>query len=579
MLRIPSTKKLRFGTSGLRDLVENMTDKEVYVNTAGFLEYLKDNEGLKTRHPVALAGDYRSSTERILKAVATAISDCGFIVDYCGHIPSPALIFYGMQNQMPSIMVTGSHIPDNRNGVKFAKASGEILKNEEQTLLACVEQVRSAIEGRQSDASLFDNSGYFKEERGLPKENKDAADHYCNRYLSVFPDGCLKGSKIVVYQHSAVGRDMLTKILESLGAETVAPHETIPLTFRAEDAGKSISCEIDLRSKKFVPVDTEKVTPKTKAVLQYLKAKYAPDFIVSMDGDSDRPLIADEQGCFLPGDQLGLICLTYLSIPPDKTFLALPVSTNDGVLEMLKSKGYTVHLTKIGSPYIVSKMIEAATGSLNRQFAYTVGWEANGGFLLGSPLTIGKHEIKALPTRDAMLPILSVILQAKRENMPASKLFKKLLLPRFTVSAVIDNATPGLEHYTSDLGQKIINRFSPGSEKIISCTRENDQFLTEDANGTKQKISTDEKCWERLCRIWKVLEKSFIQIELFRIHSVNFLDGIRVEFKNPHIVYHLRPSGNAPEFRSYVTANSQEEAEKIIQKRTKLIRSLINSII
>ena len=32
--------ELRFGTSGLRGLVREMTDLEVYINTRGFLDYL-----------------------------------------------------------------------------------------------------------------------------------------------------------------------------------------------------------------------------------------------------------------------------------------------------------------------------------------------------------------------------------------------------------------------------------------------------------------------------------------------------------------------------------------------------------
>ena len=37
----------------------------------------------------------------------------------------------GIQNNIPSIMVTGSHIPDDRNGIKFNHPKGEILKADE----------------------------------------------------------------------------------------------------------------------------------------------------------------------------------------------------------------------------------------------------------------------------------------------------------------------------------------------------------------------------------------------------------------------------------------------------------------
>jgi large subunit ribosomal protein L6 len=44
--------------------------------------------------------------------------------------------FWGICEGIPSIMVTGSHIPDDRNGIKFNKAEGEILKEDEAAIRA-----------------------------------------------------------------------------------------------------------------------------------------------------------------------------------------------------------------------------------------------------------------------------------------------------------------------------------------------------------------------------------------------------------------------------------------------------------
>ncbi|MCK5514725.1 MAG: hypothetical protein KAJ00_09515, partial [Deltaproteobacteria bacterium] len=48
-----------------------------------------------------------------------------------GKLPSPAVAFFGFTNNIPSIMVTGSHIPDDRNGIKYNRATGEIMKDDE----------------------------------------------------------------------------------------------------------------------------------------------------------------------------------------------------------------------------------------------------------------------------------------------------------------------------------------------------------------------------------------------------------------------------------------------------------------
>ena len=54
------------------------------------------------------------------------------------------------------------------------------------------------------------------------------------------------------------------------------------------------------------------------------------------------------------------------------------------------------------------------------------GWEANGGFLLGSTLTREGRTLRELPTRDAFLPLLAVLLRAKAEGVSVSALFAQL---------------------------------------------------------------------------------------------------------------------------------------------------------
>jgi len=74
---------LKFGTSGLRGLVVDMTDHEVFVNTLGFLDYLSSQNELSPSIPVMLAEDLRAedpkskmeSSPRIARAAAEGIID------------------------------------------------------------------------------------------------------------------------------------------------------------------------------------------------------------------------------------------------------------------------------------------------------------------------------------------------------------------------------------------------------------------------------------------------------------------------------------------------------------------------
>ncbi|MBR7508587.1 hypothetical protein KC216_22260, partial [Mycobacterium tuberculosis] len=64
-----------------------------------------------------------------------------------------------------------------------------------------------------------------------------------------------------------------------------------------------------------------------------------------------------------------------------------------------------VYRTRVGSPYVIEGMEQARRDGFRR----IVGFEANGGVLLGSSLAMNGGTLEALPTRDAMLPILSVL--------------------------------------------------------------------------------------------------------------------------------------------------------------------------
>lgn len=207
------TSGVKFGTSGARGLVSDMTDFVCYTYTAGFLQYLETIGDLpRPDLRVAIAGDLRASTERIMAAVARAVADRGYLPVNCGRIPSPAVALYGIEQKIPSIMVTGSHIPDDRNGIKFNKASGEVLKDDEAGMKAQIVQAPAIFSANGMLATPFD----------LGPVDNAARTAYLERYVEGFPHGFLQGKSIGLYQHSAVGRDLLRELLERLGA-TVTP--------------------------------------------------------------------------------------------------------------------------------------------------------------------------------------------------------------------------------------------------------------------------------------------------------------------------------------------------------------------
>jgi phosphomannomutase len=121
--------ELSFGTSGLRGLLSDMTDLECFINITGFLEFLEKKDRLRKGENLYIGGDLRESTPHIMSVVVRACETYGVIPLNCGFIPTPALAYYATSKHKPCIMVTGSHIPDDRNGIKFYKRGGEVLRS------------------------------------------------------------------------------------------------------------------------------------------------------------------------------------------------------------------------------------------------------------------------------------------------------------------------------------------------------------------------------------------------------------------------------------------------------------------
>ena len=198
-----SRSGVKFGTSGARGLVASMTDEVCYVYTTGFLQHLGARGEVAPGAPVAIAGDLRSSTPRIMSAVCRAVRDMGCIPVNAGFVPTPALALYGIRHAMPSLMVTGSHIPDDRNGIKFYRRDGEILKEDEAGIRRQKVTLRP---------DLFDAHGALVAPYTPPAADRTAYREYRDRYLDRLSRDCLAGARIGLYEHSSVAAEVIGEL-------------------------------------------------------------------------------------------------------------------------------------------------------------------------------------------------------------------------------------------------------------------------------------------------------------------------------------------------------------------------------
>jgi phosphomannomutase len=535
---------LAFGTSGLRGLVKDITDLEAYVNAKGFLRFALKTGDVEPAGTVVVAGDLRPSTGRIMRAVARAVLDAGLRVENAGRIPSPALLYHAMQCGSPSVMVTGSHIPFDRNGIKFNKSTGEVLKSDEVAILKEVAEVRAEEYARSAEETPFDSGGTLGDASiaDLPTVADEARQRYIRRYLDIFPSSGLKGKRLVVYEHSAVGRDILVEVLRALGAE-VFPEG---------------------RSEQFVPIDTENITQEQLDILDALAkdssgARGPVDAIVSTDGDSDRPLVAavlggdeaDEKGHairFYGGDVVGLVVAEFLKAD----VAAVPISTNDAVDRRLGDLGVTLAKTRIGSPYVIRAMDDLRAGGYTR----CVSWEANGGFLTGTDLPLYGGILKALPTRDAFLPLLCALFAAAQGGASIANLFGRLP-KRFRSAGLLDNFPP-------ETSRKMEARLSPSAPEIVEVAFSSHGVRVTDRGGVARALAPTDSLALEMEDKRRFIATHFTSGAGFGpVNAINVLDGVRITFEGGDIA-HMRPSGNAPQLRIYANSDTSARADEIV---------------
>jgi phosphomannomutase len=457
----------KFGTSGLRGLVVELTPDLVAGHIAAFIASCPTGSG------IWVGRDLRPSSPDLAATVLRAARAAGLATVDCGDVPTPALALAAMQAGAAAVMVTGSHIPADRNGLKFYLPHGEIAKSDEAAIL-------TALGAPAADTSPGP----------APRRHDSAGAEWVARYVTGFGPRALAGLRLGVWSHSAVSRDLLLDTVRALGGEAV-------------ELGRSDS---------FIPVDTEAVPAAARAALAAWAAGHRLDAILSTDGDGDRPLLTDASGQVIPGDVLGQITAAVLRAE----VVVTPVSSNTGV--EASGRFTKVIRTRIGSPFVIEGM--EAAGPVR-----VVGYEANGGFLLGFAAEGPTGPLPPLATRDSLLPLIAPLSRARAAGGLAALVAAEP--PRFTVA-------DRLEDIPTECSRALMAGFEADPAWLAA-------FLA----GLGESLNATDRT-----------------------------DGLRLKLASGRVV-HMRPSGNAPEFRLYAEAETPAAAAALLDQGLARLRALL----
>jgi len=252
------------------------------------------------------------------------------------------------------------------------------------------------------------------------------------------------------------------------------------------------------RSDVFVPVDTEAFGDAIFAGLPGWVAQHRLDALVSADGDGDRPLMMDERGRFVRGDVLGLVAAQVLGAAAVVT----PVTSNSAIEGLANG----VIRTRVGSPFVVEGLERAGQGA--------IGFEANGGTFVGPGIAVSGRPLAPLPTRDAILPLLTMLGLAVQRGA--------------TVGDVVDSLP--LRHAKASRLQDV-----PGERSAAFLGR------LQDEPGYAEQFFQPHRIVGRVA-----------------------IDGLQFMTANDAMV-HFRASGNAPELRCYVESREAGLAEELLE--------------
>ncbi|MDE6868506.1 MAG: phosphomannomutase/phosphoglucomutase, partial [Clostridia bacterium] len=185
-----------------------LTDEAVITISRAFAKWLKARLG-KSRLKIAVGNDSRISADRIARCVKDGLTKSGCDVVYTGLSSTPSMFILLKKSDFGcdgSIMITASHLPYDRNGLKFFTPDG-------------------GLDGKDIDEILsIAEIGNFENGRG-GYEEKSFMDEYSQILVSLIreqtgKDKPLAGKKIIVDAGNGAGGFFADKVLKPLGADT-----------------------------------------------------------------------------------------------------------------------------------------------------------------------------------------------------------------------------------------------------------------------------------------------------------------------------------------------------------------------
>jgi len=229
-----------------------------------------------------------------------------------------------------AIMLTASHLPFNRNGLKFFTAEGGLNKPDITEILTLASQDSFLTAAAKGDLQQRDFISVYAD--GLVQKVRQAVNHPENY------EQPLKGLHIVVDAGNGAGGFYAGKVLEPLGANTNGSQFLDP----------------DGNFPNHIP------NPENEAAMAAIRSavlENKADFGIIFDTDVDRSAAVDSQGNELNRNRLiALISAVVLREHPGSTIVTDSI-TSDGLAQFITELGGVHHRFKRGYKNVINEAV------------------------------------------------------------------------------------------------------------------------------------------------------------------------------------------------------------------------------
>ncbi len=302
----------------------NLTAEAVRHIARGFAVWLRARRGGDALR-VAVGRDSRLSGEAIADALCDELVRCGLDATDMGLCTTPAMF---MTTVTPgydydgAVMITASHLPWNRNGLKFFTAAGGAESSDIKEILSGGEAPVCAP-GKRESGEFLDAYAALLREKIVAASGKERP---------------LAGYKIVVDAGNGAGGFFAAKVLEPLGADTTG----------------SLYLEPDGRFPHHIP------NPELPEAMESIRAAVAEnraDLGVIFDTDVDRAGAVLSSGEELNRNRLiALIAAIALREHPG-TAIVTDSITSTGLAEFITARGGVHRRFKRGYRNVINEAI------------------------------------------------------------------------------------------------------------------------------------------------------------------------------------------------------------------------------